>query len=98
MNWRDVKRGMTVYHTIFTHLGPGTVVDIVPCCSLERMFERGNRRLLVQWAGGDKPNRTHLCEVRKTPNKKKIRDMVEIYQRRGVDAKDGGDILILPPL
>lgn len=96
MNWRDIRRGMTVYHTIFTHFGPGIVEGIVTCDGLERLFERGNRRVLVLWDKSDKASRMQLREIRKTPNKKKIRTMVEIYQRRGVDAKDGGDKLILP--
>ena len=96
MNWRDVRNGMTVYNCVYTHWGKGTVLDVVSCDSLERMFERGNRRVLVQYEGVERPVRQQLCEIRKTPNKKKIREMVELYPKRGVDAVDGGDRLIMP--
>lgn len=95
MNWRDVHIGMVVYHVTFTHWGPGIVMAIASCNCLEGMFERGSRRVIVRWESGSR-HRAHLRELRKTPNRKKIRSMVELYQRRGINAKDGGDRLVLP--
>jgi len=97
MNRRDIKRGMTVYHNIFTHWGPGCVIGIVAAGSLERLFERGSLRVLVRFESHDKPVRLQIREIRKTPNRKKIKQMVDLYQRRGTNAIDGRDRLILPP-
>jgi hypothetical protein len=96
MNWRDVKIGMTVYHVIYTHWGPGTVMYVSSCDCLESMFERGNRRVVVRWESICKTHREQLRSLRMTPNRKKILAMVELYHHRGFVAKDGGDRLILP--
>ncbi len=96
MNWRDVQPGATVYHSLMTHWGKGIVRKVVPIGSLESMFERGTKRVIVDFDGLDSPARLQLRELRKTPNRKKIRDMVAIYQKRGVNAQDGGDRLIIP--
>ena len=96
MNWRDIRPGVTVYHTIYTHWGPGVVEKVVPVNLGESMFERGTRRILVWFENREDVARMQLKELRKTPNRKKILAMVDMYQRRGVQAEDGGDRLILP--
>ena len=96
MNWRDITSGGVVYHSLFTHWGPGTVEKVVSVDLLESMFERGNRRVLVKFDCHETAVRLRNTEIRKTPNKRKIREMVAVYQSRGVDARDGGDRLILP--
>ena len=96
MNWKDIKPGKTVYHGLLTHFGKGEVLEIVPCTLLEVFFERGSKRVLVQFEGCDEPVRMQPATLRKTPNKKKIREMLEFYEKRGTPAKDGGDRLILP--
>ena len=96
MNRRDVTIGMTVYHGLFTHLGPGIVKDVCGTFGLEAMFEGRGIRVVVQFNDGKTPHRLRLSQIRKTPNRKKIKEMVAVYQSRGVDAKDGGDQLIIP--
>ena len=96
MNWRDVKPGVEVYHGVYTHWGKGIVQRVVCVDYLEALFERGSKRVLVQFEAHDTPTRMRLQELRKSPNRAKIKRMVAIYQKRGVDAKDGGDRLILP--
>lgn len=96
MNRRDITIGMTVYHNIFTHWGPGIVQRMSQPNLLESLFESKGYRVLVLWSHHPDPLRVQLKEIRKTPNRKKIRSMVALYQMRGVDAKDGGDRLILP--
>ncbi len=96
MKWSDMKPGAEVYHSIFTHHGKGVVEKVVNADCLTRMFERGGpRRVIINWADGSRTT-TQLYAIRKTPNRKKIRDMVACYARRGKVAKDGGDRLILP--
>ena len=96
MIWGDICTGATVYHTLMTHWGKGIVKEVVLVDALERVFERGTRRILVDFKHRPLTVRLTLRELRKTPNRRKIRDMVKFYQGRGVDAKDGGDRLILP--
>lgn len=97
MTWSDVREGGTVYHVLMTHWGKGIVEQVVLVSALERMFERGTRRVLVNFDAVQGTVRMTVRELRKTPNRKKIRDMVEFYQGRGVNARDGGDRLVLPP-
>lgn len=96
MNWRDVQPGVAVYHSLMTHWGQGIVQKVVMANMMERMFERGTRRVIVEFDGLETPTRMQLSSLRKTPNRKKIRHMVRFYQSRGVDAKDGGDRLVIP--
>jgi len=96
VNWKDLKPGATVYHSLLTHYGKGEVLQVVLVTLLEALFEQGTRRVLVQFEGCNEPVRTVATLLRKTPNKKKIREMVKFYQRRGTPAEDGGDRLILP--
>lgn len=96
MKRRDVKVGARVYHTVFTHWGSGVVQGIVRANAMEALFERGAYRAVVHFAAHTESVRTILPHLRKTPNRKKIRDMVAMYRKRGVDAQDGGDRLILP--
>jgi hypothetical protein len=96
MNWKDIRRGATVYHCIFTHWGKGVVQDVVSVNLGEAMFEKGDRRAIVQFEEHDTAMRMQATALRKTPNRKKIRDMVTWYRERGVQAEDGGDRLILP--
>lgn len=96
MIWSEIRPGVIVYHGLFTHLGKGVVVCVQAANMFESMFEKGNRRVVVDWEDKDASSRHKLLELRKSPNKKKIRDMVRIYKLRGQEAKDGGHILILP--
>ncbi len=97
MNLRDICLGMTVYHTLFTHYGAGVVKRIVHCTSLTSGGAYVTvKRVSVQWSEKDKATSEHPRSLRKTPNRKKIQSMVELYRSRGANAKDGGDRLILP--
>ena len=96
MNLRDIKVGDVVYHSLYTHWGKGIVEKITMVNTMEKLFEFGTHRVIVRFAEHQTSSRVSLNEIRKTPNKKKIREMVEFYQKRGVDAQDGGDRLILP--
>jgi len=96
MNWNDIRPGTIVYHRILTHWGKGKVIKISFVDCYEAMFERGSRRIVIDFEGLETPARLKLSAIRKTPNKKKIREMVAFYQGRGVDARDGGDRLLIP--
>ena len=96
MNRCDVKVGDTVYHTLSTHWGPGIVEAIERAIPFETWFERGKFRVIVQFENHTGSSRLRFTELRKTPNRKKIREMVAMYRKQGVDAQDGGDRLILP--
>ena len=98
MRWADLKPGAIVYHTIMTHWGKGIVEKIQDSNFLEAIFEKGkgNRRLIIRFEGRDNLARMSNRELRKTPNKKKIREMVIFYNGRGVNAVDAGDRLIIP--
>lgn len=96
MNWKDLKIGSTVYHTIMTHWGKGIVERIDGANYLEAMFEKGNRRIVIRFEGREGLARLQNRDLRKTPNKKRIREMVEFYKGRGVKAINAGDRLIIP--
>lgn len=97
MNWKDVQLGSVVYHRIYAHWGKGVVDDVVPANAFETLFERGSRRrAIVSFEGNEKPVRLKATEIRRTPNRKKILEMVKLYESRGEQAIDGGDILIIP--
>ncbi len=96
MRWNDLRPGTKVYHTLFTHWGKGVVERIDGVGYLEGMFEGGDKRAVVRFEGCDGTVRIRANELRKTPNRKKIRSMVELYRKRGVDAVDGGDRLVMP--
>ncbi len=97
MNWNDIRPGVEVYHSLFTHWGKGIVQKVVSVNCLEGLFEGGSRRIIVQFDGHDSPSRMQLRELQKRPNRRKIKEMVYFYRRRGLEAKDGGDRLILSP-
>ena len=97
MNWNDIQPGITVYHSLMTHWGKGIVIKVDAVGFLEAMFERGRKRVVVQFEGHDNSSRMRLNKLRKTPNRRKIKEMVDFYQRRGTNAVDGGDRLLLPP-
>jgi hypothetical protein len=96
VRWNDIYPGAIVYHKIYTHWGKGVVEKVVATAGLEAMFEGGSRRAIVRFEYEDGVARCNASALRPTPNKKKIREMVEMYQKRGVDAQDGGDRLIIP--
>ena len=96
MKIKDIKPGTIVYHSIFTHWGKGRVIRTTGRNLLERLFGRGKILVEVKFDTKNNVVRMRPNELRKTPNKKKIRDMVSLYATRGVVAKDGGDRLILP--
>lgn len=96
MQWKDIVRGGKVYHTLFTHWGEGVVERIDGINFFEALCERGKRRVVVKFEFFDNSTRLQNTALRKTPNKKKIREMVASYKKRGVEAVDGGHILILP--
>jgi len=96
MNWRDIRPGVEVYHSLFTHWGKGIVEEVVGVGCLEAIFERGSKRIRVKFEGHDNVAVVRLYELRKRPNRKKIKAMVAFHQQRGTKAEDGGDRLILP--
>lgn len=97
MKWSDIRPGVLVYHSLYTHWGKGVVFRIAHVDALTAMFERGTtQRVLVKFEEHDEATLVTLQMLRKTPNRKKIREMVAMYQKRGVGAKDGGDRLVLP--
>lgn len=96
MKWRDLIPGTIVYHRIFTHWGKGVVQTVQGVDCLESLFERGKWRAIVKFEAHDNTSRMTARELCAKPNRKKIKDMIALYARRGVEAKDGGDKLILP--
>lgn len=98
MQWKDIKPGAVVFHTIFTHWGRGVVVHVRGVDVLENLFERGRWRAVVEFEGLDKRAALRASELRKTPNKKKMRAMIAFYQARGVNARisDSGERLLIP--
>ncbi len=91
MKWADIHPGAIVYHGLLTHYGKGTVIRIA-----ESIFDKKLRAVIVKFEGRGATSRLRAGQLRKTPNKKKIRQMVKFYHDRGKVAADGGDILILP--
>lgn len=98
MNWKDLRKGVVVYHGVFTHWGRGVVLRVDGVDRLEGLFESGFKRVVVEFAGrrGKPPARLTARELRKNPNRTKMRRMVEIYRMKGVDASIDGDRLIIP--
>lgn len=98
MNWKDLRKGVVVYHRVFTHWGRGVVLRVDSVSSLERLFEKGDRRVIVVFVGRQEkpPVRCKAIELRKNPNRPKMRRMVELYRMKGVDASIDGDRLIIP--
>lgn len=99
MNQRDIKVGGTVYHCIFTHLGKGEVLSVGRKNGLEAIFDRGGGpwRIMVRFEHSDgKVHRVTSRCIRKTPNRKKMREMVAVYADRGQTAIAATDRLILP--
>lgn len=96
MKRTDIKVGMTVYHSIYVHWGPGVVKEITYRNFVENLFEKGSTiRVVVEFDGLEEIVRVIPSLLRKTPNKKKIREMVAMYNKRGTAAIDGGDRLII---
>ena len=95
MNLKDCRPGTHVYHGLFTHYGKGIVVRIDTLTLEERLFEGGRFRVVVSFEGYPQPMRLRSSALRKTPNRKKIRDMVDFHRSRGDLARDGGDRLIV---
>ncbi|MHC4868014.1 MAG: hypothetical protein ACYTEX_28415 [Planctomycetota bacterium] len=97
MKWTDIIPDTVVYHSLYTHWGKGVVQRIVHVDPLTALFEKGTtRRALVQFEAQKEPVQVLAAMLRKTPNRRKIREMVAMYARRGVAAQDDGDRLILP--
>lgn len=88
MKWSDIYPGVTVYHNMFTHWGPGVVKSV--------NTSYGRKFALVDFEFDEGMATSRATEIRMTPNRKKIKAMVKIYAAMGIDAKDGGDRLILP--
>ena len=83
MRWSDIRPGVVVYPTLMTHWGRGVVERIVHADPLELMFERGGpRRVKVSFEDG-KMRTLRATELRKTPNKKKMKEMESLYRSRG---------------
>ncbi len=96
MKWKDLRPGVIVYHNMFTTRGKGTVIRVLGVDALTSLFERGRWRAEVQFEGCDGLAKMRASELRKTPNRKKINDMMALYKRRGIVAIDCGDKLVLP--
>ena len=97
MNWHDIKPGTEVYHSLIVSRGKGIVEAVVGLDLLEAVFEHrgGNKRIIVNWTDGAR-TRSSLRSLRKSPNRKRIRELVAYYETRGTVAEDGGDRLIFP--
>ena len=100
MNRKNLRPGTVVYHSTFTSWGKGVVEQVVCADCLEALFERGRGSVwvIVQFEHRLPPGKARMSprELRKTPNRKKIKSMVALYAMRGETAVDGGDRLILP--
>ena len=96
MKWREISVGGEVYHGVYTHWGRGVVRRVCGVNMMEAMFERGRRRVEVEFEGVEGVVRLEAAALRKTPNRRKIREMVAMYRKRGLDAVDGGHVLLLP--
>jgi hypothetical protein len=99
MNRADIKPNAIVYHKLLVSLGPGRVLKVVRSSLTEMVFEKrsGRYRVIVAFEYGPKePVRVVPSDLRKTPNTKRIKEMVLFYRERGRAAVDGGDRLILP--
>lgn len=92
MKKKDARLGATVYHSIFTTWGKGVIRGIH-----ESIFDAKIKFYIIDFEFRDEPVRLEgLSGLRKTPNRTKIKAMVEMYRSRGTEAIDGGDRLILP--
>ena len=85
MDWRDIKSGTVVYHPIYVTWGRGVVQAVVPPTALERAFERGSKRAVVQFAHGPQEARLLASELRKRPAKRRMAEMAALYRSRGVE-------------
>ena len=73
MRWCDIRPGVVVYPTLMTHWGRGVV---------ERIVHSDPRRVKVSFEDG-KTRTLRATELRKTPNKKKMKEMESLYRSRG---------------
>lgn len=89
---RTARKGMTVYHSTFTSWGKGVIREIT-----SSIFDTRQKFYVIDFDGRDEPVRLNsLRGIRSTPNRKKIKSMVALYESRGFKAVDGGDRLVLP--
>lgn len=96
MHWADIKPGAVVYHRVYTSYGRGVVVGVTASDWLEHAV-LGKRRkyVVVRFEhSGSETNDCRLSVLCKSPNRKKIKEMVDFYTSRGTPAEDGGDRLI----
>lgn len=75
MKHRDIKIGMTVYHSFFVHWGKGVVKAIATSlCS-------SGKRYAIDWENQGKKI-CRIRDLRKTPNKKKIQELSDVKMYR----------------
>ena len=89
MRWKDIYQGASVYHAFQLHLGPGIVKDVITI--KEKPLQKPIRRILVEFQQSDKIVEANINELRISPNKRRIKDMVALYQSRGQPVIDHGD-------
>lgn len=90
MNLRDIVLQMNVYHTINVQYGRGTVKKII------RKKHTDTTEVLVTFAGIPEEVLCKAGELRKSPNRSRIKMMLVEYSRKGIDAIDGWDCVVLP--
>lgn len=96
MRWRDVYEGAVVYHVTYVSFGRGVVSHIRAATPLELIFDRRKKHVVVKFEHTDGLVDAQASQLRTTPNRKKIREMIAYYATRDKVAADGGDRLILP--
>lgn len=87
MRLKDLKPGATVYHTLYVSWGKGTVEYVYPCGR--------SHRARVQFEGRAEIATVSPRELRRTPNRRRIKMMIEVYAARGVEAIDDGGRLVV---
>lgn len=91
MNLRDIVLQMNVYHAINVQYGRGTVKRII------RGPHRATTTLIaVAFDGVAEEVICKTSELRKSPNRGKIKLMLAEYFRLGVEAVDGWDCVVIP--
>lgn len=95
MNWKDIHPGILVYHTIFVRWGAGSVEKIVSDKFVENYHNQISRRVIVKFDGRSEKVRVRASNLCKTPNRKKINEMVKYFKDRGTETIDKEDILVV---
>ncbi len=75
MKHRDLRIGVTVYHSIFVFLGQGTLVEILAPKDFAGVARP--HRYVIEWTHGkgQKHRKCQAGELTSTPNKEQIRTL-----------------------